>query len=126
GGDHHLVLRGDCRLPAMAVPGTRPGGPGGDPAGAAVLFAAGEGVRDPGPGGVRPVVGGHVRRAAAGPAALAAGRPDRRPEHPLVLGVPRVRGAGRAGADRRRRPGRRLLVPDPLSGLGTPAWFQPG
>ena len=25
-----------------------------------------------------------------------------------------------------RRPGRRLLVPGPLSGLGTPAWVQPG
>ena len=36
------------------------------PAGAAVLLAAREGVRDPGPGGVHPVGGGHVRRPAAG------------------------------------------------------------
>ena len=44
GGGHHAVLRGGRRLPAVAVPGTRPGGPGAVFAGAAVLLAAGEGL----------------------------------------------------------------------------------
>ena len=30
------------------------------------------------------------------------------------------------GTDGHRRPGRRFLVPGPLSGLGIPAWFQTG
>ena len=55
--------------------------------------------------------------------ALELGRPDRAD----LAGQP---GPGAVcpacGADGRRRPGRRFLVPDPLSGLGTHAWFQTG
>ena len=78
--------------------------------------------------------------------ALAASRADRWPDNSLVLGVPHLRGAGHPGAGRadlagqpgpgpvcpargaddRRQLRCRLLVPGPLSGLGTAAWIKPG
>ena len=44
GGGHRPVLRGGRRLPPMAAAAPRPASPSGDPAGAAVLLAAREGL----------------------------------------------------------------------------------